>query len=67
MIKMLVDVSGNKDSVVRKNAVIGMEYMKRLVPGNEDRINDVISDADTDVDSIDASNGFIGTLITVEG
>lgn len=67
MMKMLVDVSGNKDSVVRKNAVIGMEYMKRLVPGNEDRINDVISDADTDVDAIDASNGFIGTLITVEG
>ena len=67
MIKMLVDVSGNKDSVVRKNAVIGMEYMKRLVPGNEDRINDVISDADTDVDAIDASNGLIGTLITVEG
>ena len=67
MMKMFVDVSSNKDSVVRKKTVIGMEYMKRLIPGNEDRINDVISDADTDVDAIDASNGFIGTLITVEG
>lgn len=67
MMNMLVDVSSNKDSVVRKNAVLGMEYMKRLMPGNEDRISDIISDADTDVDAIDASNGFIGTLITVEG
>ena len=67
MMKMLVDVSGNKDSVVRKNAVIGMEYMKRLMPRKEDRINDIISDADTDVDAIDAANGFIGILITVEG
>lgn len=64
---MLVDVSSNKDSVVRKNAVLGMEYMKRLMPRKEDRINDIISDADTDVDAIDAANGFIGILITVEG
>ena len=67
MMNMLVDVSSNKDSVVRKNAVLGMEYMKRLMPRKEDRISDIISDADTDVDAIDASNGFIGTLITVEG
>ena len=43
MMKMLVDVSGNKDSVVRKNAVIGMEYMKRLMPGNEDKISDELA------------------------
>lgn len=67
MMNMLVDVSSDKDSVVRKNAVLGMEYMKRLMPGKEDRISDIISDADTDVDAIDAANGFIGTLITVEG
>ncbi len=66
MMNFMVDFSENR-SAAGRNAVLGMEYMKRIIPGIGDSLNDVIADADTAVDAVDTTNGFVGALVRVEG
>ena len=63
---IMVDFSENK-SAAGRNVVVGMEYMKRIIPGIGDGLDDGIADADTAVDAVDRTNGFVGTLVKVEG
>lgn len=44
----------------KNNLLTKLNYIKKLMPSDEDIISDLISDADTDIDAANDINGFAG-------